>query len=351
MKLNHAYPALLALLLTLALAGCRREPLPESGDAIRFSVSYAGISSAPTKAVTYPTVVAPGNLLEKNGVTVPVWGSLTVNGNKSNVFKDESLPLVCTVTGTTDEDRTVSWNYTKGRYYWNRTASYQFRSAFAPGHDSDVKGSADEVKVDFSGGYDLMVAATAVPAGNSQEAKLVFRHASSAVRFYCVDPTRGDGDAANFTLTSFKLKNIVTKGTLTYSGTSTVEADATVSGWTYGADDKVGDVFSRPASGELSWPWEVPGVNVTDRYAAVSDWFYFVPLDLADDAEIEFSFTMADTGQTIDVTRKLKEVTPAWVAGRMYAYFLVFQPVGIEFSVKWNDWDWDHPVETPLVNP
>ena len=50
MKHNATYPTLAALLLTLAFAGCKQEPLPESGDAIRFAVTPAVTSGLQTKA-------------------------------------------------------------------------------------------------------------------------------------------------------------------------------------------------------------------------------------------------------------------------------------------------------------
>lgn len=322
MRLNAAYPVLLTF-LTLALAGCRQEPLTANGNVIRFSVSYADISSASTKA-DLPTVKDPQNYLEVDKTTVPVWGYLQKSGEAArNVFNDKFLSLKF-------YENSNSWDY-EGEYYWDQSATYQFRSVFTKGHEK-YSGDADKVSITYDGypdDYDLMVAATSVPSGDSQRANLQFRHACSAVRFFCVDPTRGNSTSANYTLTSFSLKNVVTAGTLTFDGTSTASSTA-VNGWSLGA--KVAEVYSLPS------PKDVPSnTGAAEAAALTEDWFYFVPQDLSA-AEIVFSFKVKETGQTVDVTRNLKALTATWEAGKIYSYFIVIQPTDIQFDAKWSDW-------------
>lgn len=324
MKLNAAYPALLALLLTLALAGCGREQLSAEGGVIRFQVNTADISSSLTKYDLPAVDDIPGDFLRKNGNTVRVWG--TVN---SAVLFDPYLVLTCDGNGSS-----ASWNYAGSPYYWNMTAAYQFRSAFTNGHDSDLgSASVASVTVNYSGGYDLMVAATSLASGDPKSATLNFGHACSAVRFYCVDPTRtSTATTANFNITSFKLNNVSKTGTLTFSD-----------GMAWAPASPTAEAYTLPAA---SLPWPVPS-NIDDKEAALTDWFFFVPQNLENNnASIEFSFAPTGTEYTgidhsIDVKYYLKNAattSPTWEAGMMYTYFIVLDPAGIQFNVDWTDW-------------
>ncbi len=322
MKLNAAYPALLALLLTLALAGCGREQLSAEGSVIRFQVNTAEISSSLTKYDLPAVDDIPGDFLRKNGNTVRVWGTMN-----SAVLFDPYLVLTCDGNGSS-----ASWNYAGSPYYWNLTAAYQFRSVFTDGHDSDLgAASAASVTVNYSGGYDLMVAATSLASGDPKSASLDFGHACSAVRFYCVDPTRSSSAAtANFNIKRFTLNNVIQTGTLTFG-----------SGMAWTPASPTAEVYSLPAA---SWP--VPSDN-DDTAAALTPWFFFVPQNLASNASIEFSF--APTGPeyvglpdpTVDVKFLLKDASSTWVAGKMYTYFIVLDPVSIGFTSSIQPWPTD----------
>jgi hypothetical protein len=311
MKLNAAYPALLALLLTLALAGCGREQLSAEGSVIRFQVNTAEISSSLTKYDLPAVDDVPGDFLRKNGNTVRVWGTMD-----AAVLFDPYLVLTCDGNGSS-----ASWNYAGDPYYWNMTAAYQFRSAFTNGHDSDLgSASAASVTVNYSGGYDLMVAATSLASSDPKSATLYFGHACSAVRFYCVDPTRSSSAAtANFNIKSFKLNNVSETGTLTFSN-----------GMAWNPEPPTAEVFT------LSTEWPVPSNN-DDATAALTPWFFFVPQNLASsNASIEFSFAPAGTeyagiDQSVDVKYFLKDASTTWEAGKMYTYFIVLDPAAIEF--------------------
>lgn len=314
MRLNAAYPALLALLLTLALTGCRREQLSAEGGVIRFQVNTAEISSSLTK-YTLPAVDdIPGDYLRKDWNTVRVWGTM----NDAVLF-DPYLVLTCHGGGSS-----ASWDYSGDPYYWNLTAAYQFRSVFTNGHDSDIgAASAAGVTVNYAGGYDLMVAATSLASTDNKTATLNFGHACSAVRFYCVDPTRtSTATSANYNIKSFKLNSVATTGTLTFG-----------SGMAWSPAAPTAEVYTMPTT---SLPWPVPSNN-DDATAALTPWFFFVPQDLASsNASIEFSF--APTGpeyagieQSVDVKYFLKDASTTWEAGKMYTYFIVLDPAAIEF--------------------
>lgn len=329
MRRSVAYPALAALLLTLALAGCRREPLPASGEPIRFTVSPAGVSSAPTKT-DLPAVAAPADRLDRDENTVRVWGTYQEgSAPEANVFAEPYLVLTCSGMGAS-----ASWSYDSGRYYWNRSASYKFRSVFTDRHDVDIQNgsSVNSVSVNYSGGYDLMVSGITVPAADQQSANLRFMHACSAVRFYCVDPYRGNGAPKNY-ISTFRLTNISATGTLVYDGNSS-SSTAVLTGWT--SIGTPGDVTDT----KVTLPWGVPDINVEDTEdAALTPWFYFVPQTLGSDTHIQFSITAGD--HTVVVDRPLNEgsLPDAWVAGQKYTYFIVIQPtISFDFTVTpWNE--------------
>lgn len=314
MRLNAAYPALLALLLTLALAGCRREQLPADGGVIRFTVNTAEVSSALTKYDLPDVDDIPGDFLRKNGNTVRVWGSMN-----SAILFDPYLVLSCEGNGIS-----ANWNYAGDPYYWNLTAAYQFRSVFTDGHDTEIgSASASSVTVNYSGGYDLMVAATSLGSSDAKSATLTFGHACSAVRFYCIDPTRSStATTANFNITSFKLNNVAKTGTLTFGD-----------GMVWALASSTAEAYTLPAA---SLPWPVPS-NHDDETAALTPWFFFVPQNLANsDASIEFSFApagpeYASIEQGVDIKYFLKDASTAWEPGMMYTYFIVLDPAAIEF--------------------
>lgn len=325
MKLNRTYPALLALLLMATFAGCRQEPLPASGDVLRFTVSSVGVSSATTKAdPVLPAATLPGDKLDVNGNKVTVWGTLTEGGTSRNVFNTATLDLMCSKTGT----GSATWDYSGTRYLWNPAATFQFRSVFTDNHDADIQsGSSSQITVNYSGDYDLMAAYTAVPAAASQSAQLVFLHATSAVRFFVIDPSRADGESANYTISNFALKGVSKTGTLTFTGSGS-PTPVTQAEWTSATPAET----AYAATGLLK---SVPNGNVTDEQAALTGWLYFVPQVLPSEAKVTFSFTAVAGGQTIDVERSL---SGTWAPGVAYTYYILIQPNAIDVTVQWTDW-------------
>lgn len=345
MKHNYTYPALLALMMTVALAGCQQDPLPET-DAIRFSVASATVET--TKAdnpneVSY--LIAEGNAIK-------VWGSLKENDSWADVFVN--TPETVTYNKPAGSS-TLSWNYTNTRY-WNRNATYRFRAVYAPGHESDIQAASasDKALVSYSmtnsQGYDLMVASTPeisaltqVTSGNPA-VNLTFRHAGSAVRFLFY---KADSDANDYSINHFELKYLYTAATLEYLGTGTTAAPASpevaISEW------KLGDTPARtPSAYASASSLAVP--KASDGAAAATDkeWFFVIPqaLDNTDgDASLYFRFTVGTGGsaQQMTVTLDLEKYgTPAasvtWEPGKMYTYRIKIAPKDIKFTVAWTDW-------------
>jgi hypothetical protein len=290
--------------------------LSAEGGVIRFQVNTAEISSSLTKSQYQLPVVddLPDDFLRKDGNKVRVWGTMD-----AAVLFDPYLVLTCNGNGNS-----ASWDYDGDRYYWNMTAAYQFRSVFTNDPDTEIRSgaSASSVTVDYKGGYDLMVAAKSLASSDAKSsASLYFGHACSAVRFYCVDPTRtSTAYDPNFNIKSFKLNNVSKTGTLTYNG----------NGMAWAPDSPTAEVFT------LSTEWPVPSNN-DDATAALTPWFFFVPQNLENsNASIEFSFAPTGTeyagiDQSVDVKFFLKDASTTWEAGKMYTYFIVLDPAAIEF--------------------
>ena len=349
MRHNHTYPALLALMLTATLAGCQQDPLPET-DAIRFSVASATVET--TKADD-PNVES---YLIADGKAIKVWGSFKEGEDWTDVFVNKPETVTC----SKPDGGIASWSYENTRY-WNRNASYRFRAAYAPGHESDIQAASasDKALVSYSmtnsQGYDLMVASTPeisaltqVTSGNPA-VNLTFRHAGSAVRFLFY---KADSDANDYAINHFELKYLYTAATLEYSGTGTTAAPASpevaISEW------KLGNTPARTASA-YAWTatdadpsWPVP--TATTGAGAVNDreWFFVIPqaLDNTDgDASLYFSFTVGTgtNAQLMTVTLDLEKygTTPTsvtWEPGRMYTYRIQIAPKDIKFTVAWTDW-------------
>ena len=349
MKHNYTYPALLALMMTVALAGCQQDPLPET-DAIRFSVASATVET--TKAdnpneASY--LIAEGNAIK-------VWGSLKENDSWADVFVN--TPETVTYNKPAGSS-TLSWNYTNTRY-WNRNATYRFRAVYAPGHEeTDIQATSASdkavVKYAMSDNYDLMVASTPeisaqtqVTSGNDP-VNLTFRHAGSAVRFLFY---KADSDQNAYYINHFELKYLYTSATLEYSGTGTTAAPASpevaISEW------KLGDTPARTASAyawtatEADPSWPVPTATAGAGAVKDKEWFFVIPqvLDNTDgDASLNFTFTVGTGGsaQQMTVTLDLEKYgTPAasvtWEPGKMYTYRIQIAPKDIKFTVAWTPW-------------
>lgn len=321
MRRHLAYPALAALLLTAALAGCQQESLPASGDAIRFSVSPAEVS-VKTKAgkpddSAYLIAVGKKALL---------YGGFYEGTAAATSLFDGSATLECTaVSGTSS-----TWSYGTQKF-WDKRYTYDFRAVF-PSTATVTAGSSSQVDVsyDMASGYDLMVADTTIYAAyrSANLVSLKFRHACAAVRFLFTDGTN------EYALKSFQLKNIATAGTLNYGAAEP---------WTLSPTDT--KVYSWKLS---SWP--IPDADAqTGEGTAPEGWYYVIPQDLsaaANDAAV-LSFTYAagpnETDQILPVTLKLNtsgstsNITK-WEAGKAYTYKINIQANEIIFTVSFGDW-------------
>ena len=315
MRRLFAYPAILALLLTATFAGCRQEPLPEAGDAIRFSVSNA-ILSAETKA----------SLIDETNIgAIKLYGSKLPEGatTKVSFFGADGNEASTTLAKSGS-----AWAYTPIKY-WEHNASYDFRAVY-PSTANVTTGSSDAIVVsDFSIGssYDLMVASKAGVTSAAQAGTAVpleFKHACAAVRFLFQDGTN------DYYIKSFTLSGITTSGTMTYPGTNELLT------------------WSNYGDTAYSWPgtsWEVPA---TYGETGLEGWYFVVPQTLGDTATLSFTYKVGANGnQDLPVTIPLKYVNTedatknvtSWDRANAYTYKIQIHANAIEFSVGWTDWE------------
>ena len=326
MKRYFSHTALAALLLTVALAGCQREPLPGDGAVIRFSVASPVISAEETKA-TDPDKPHERTYLVQKTRPVKLFGCSTETGSTERTLLFDDVALSCT-----DLD-TEKWEYSPLKY-WIQDGTHDFRAVFpapAAGNYSYDKDN-DELDVQFTMGPDdeLLVASAQYSAASRTNDKVAlnFQHACAAVRFLFTDGTN------EYVLKSFQLENITTAGTLSYGSTTT---------WTPSSTDT--KVYPWALSS-----WAIPPADAqTGEGTAPEGWYYVIPQSLsttADDAAV-VSFTYAvgpgATDQVLPVTLKLNtsgstsNIT-AWEAGKIYTYKISIQANAIDFDVTWTDW-------------
>lgn len=327
MRRIFTYPAFLALLLTVALAGCQKEPRPLTDDVIRFSVSSVGISSASTKAdPLIPGLQKPADPLVEFGCQVKVWASLsTDNTTWKSVFDNPSFML---------ENVKGAWTYS-GDKYWNRDASYKFMGLYPVDADFQSDSNVDLLKVNYkNNAQDLMVATTKLAGAGAKKVDLAFLHMCSAVRVYFVDPDRGE-QAVRYKITDFKLQNLYMAGTLTIN-------QLTSPNWATSGERTTG--YSWPETPGSTWdvPSDYTEFPKTEDKAA--PWLFFIPQELADNSALSFTYevNMGDgSTQLLPVTipiNKHNETDIVWAPGMVYSYYVMIRPTGIKFTVEWTDW-------------
>ena len=339
MRRHFAYTAVLALLLTVALAACRREPLLIPGDAIRFSVDpTVSVSSALTKAGDDPTTE---DYLVAHGNAIRVWGDYTTNGGTSwtSPFPGTDITCAWAVGGT------PSWNYTPVQS-WVDNATYRFRAVFPTTADIQTTGTnktgGDKLVVQYTlpgENYDLMVAsAPSVPStdqiGNTLP--LSFRHACAAVRFLFQE--NDPKTEVLYYIKEFQLLNLYTQGTLTYTGNS-ASAGVTTAEWHYDAARTT--VYTWSDGGDDANRWAVPAEKENfDAFPTGYKWFFMIPQPLSvNDGKTPSVYIKYQAGTgVIESTIPLPE-TDSFVAGNKYTYVINLIPkeTGITLSVE--PWD------------
>lgn len=331
MRLNHAYPALLALMLTATLAGCGREPLPVADRAIRFSAGPAASTSLETKTDGQPS--AAGTALIKDGSSVKLYGSAASATDPLFAGTD----LICT-----ESSGTFTWGYTPLRY-WDQGATYYFRAVFTDGNDSKIDATdsnSDQVVVAYamSDNYDLMVASTPGISANTQvdngnpAVGLVFLHACAAVRF---NFTKAADDNTDYTIAAFSLRYVHVGATLTYDG-----GDSSASGAAVALTDWAPTATDRPENAYTA-------ATSIGSVPATAGWFFMVPQALYDgstsatDASVRFSYTIGTDATPHVVTlnlEKFKDAPVTWEPGKTYTYNIEIHPETINFTVTCENW-------------
>lgn len=328
MRRYLAYPALLALLLTTAFAGCQREPLSGSGDAICFSVAPAVVSAEQTKADD-GRPHGEGYLLQTT-VPVKLYGGLS--GSTDLLFN--GVELLCT------DAQANTWTYSPLRF-WVKNSTHNFRAVFPPkdsGQSYDVASDELTVVYDMASSYDLMVASAEQETATrtSNQVNLPFEHACAALRFRFTD---ANGDTApNFEITSLELQNLSKTGTLTYKGVSGTAAAS----MNWAPDARVAAAYTWTAS------TSDPAMDVDEENKMFKDWFYVIPQTLTYDANqttihaaIHFTYTLTDGLNTQDMQATLNldtASTPEWARANAYTYDIKIQPNAIVLDVTWTDW-------------
>lgn len=320
-------------LLTLAFASCQEEPLPESGDAIRFSVAPATAAAVGTKA----DLPDESNYLIYDGSKIGVWGSYKVGeGAWTDVFvpDDATQPeLPKTVTCSKPADA-ATWSYTTPRY-WNRKASYRFCAVFPTTAAVQDGSGSDKVIVNYPSlpGYDLMVASSPLidaATNGSNPVNLKFEHAGAAVRFLFAKTA---GDTKTYNVTGLTLQNISVGGTMTYKGASN-DGGASISWALAAAGTATPWTVTKPVPEATT---DVPFDIITDP-----EWIFTVPQTLdATSATVFPALTVNYTvdGQALEVTLNLKTTKiTKWEIGKAYTYKIMVNPNAIDLTVEWTDW-------------
>jgi hypothetical protein len=302
--------------------------LPETGDAIRFSVS-SPILSVETKA----------DLVDDSNIgAVKLYGSKLSAGATDKVTFFGADGSASSTTLAKDPDG--AWAYTPIKY-WEQGATYDFRAVYPSDANVTTASNSDEIVVSgFSIGssYDLMVAAktgvsSAAQAGTA--VPLEFKHACAAVRFLFQD-----GDK-NYFIKSFSLSGVTTSGTMTYNAANALP--------TWGS-------LGTTAYSWAGTSWEVPAAY---DETGLEGWYFVVPQDLGDDAKLSFTYTVGSDGtQVIPVTIPLKggvgvntSSVTSWARANAYTYKIKIQANAIDLDVKWGAWLGSDEHEYDLFDP
>lgn len=294
----------------VAFTGCRREPLPDAGNAIRFSVG-------PEVLVEMQTKAALPSETDFQGLPIALYG-ISTKGGSSQVLFDGTTNL------TYNEGK---WSYSPTKY-WNQGAAYNFRTVSPAGAIIDGgSASTESGKVEANyGDYDLMVASnheiTSLASTSSvAPVSLSFSHAGSAVSFGF---RKGANESRTCNITSFKVDGICTTGKMTYS-------------WSVGDKKDVITPAADASSKTTVWSWsestdETPW-SLTADYQYFDGWHLAVPQTLAG-AKVHFTYKFEDESQERSATLSIPNAT--WQPGMVYKYQIditVFT-LGLDFTIQ-----------------
>ena len=304
MRKHTTYSVFVALLLTVAFSSCRREPLPEN--AILFSVGPEVNVEAATKA---------GSPADQGYNEIKLYGSTA----SFTVF-DGTLLTKNSTSGV--------WEYSPLKY-WELGQTYKFR-AVCPATADIKSGSSASVGIDFgttttNGNYDLMVATAQDQTTQTTKVPLQFHHACAAVGFVF---TKSGNVSADCTVSSFKLNNLYTSGTLTYSSTDPAASIASGN-------------WNLATSKTATW---TPGGTWGTVPTAVQ-WYFVVPQTLSD-ASLEYTYTFGtDAAKTVPLS--LPAAT--WEPGKAYKYTIDIAMSKIDVQIEaWDSYEvWTGDIAFP----
>lgn len=307
MRRNAIYPVLSALLLTLALAGCRREALPEDGKAIRFSVEPAVAVDLQTKA--FDALPTEADFKSKD---IMIYGTVTRGTAPEVLFGGETLLSFNTAEGI--------WKYDPLRY-WQQSGQYDFR-AVSP-YDAAISGSSaaksDTVKTSFRENDDLMVASNHTATSNP--VTLAFSHAEAAVRFVF---KKGASETRTVQVTHFEVNNMYSSGSMKYYWDANANKD--IIDWT-------------PSGLKDAWLSTDTPLTLSDSYQPVDGWHLVVPQTLGSDAKLSFSFTVEGEDDTNYAVFPIPSGHNTWEPGKTYEYQIDIDILSIDLSFTVDSWD------------
>lgn len=351
MKNRICIYSLIALLL---LSGCGKDSHVERQCGTR-AITFDAVHSSVSVETKADKPVNIGELIAV-GKTVSVFGVRVEGLTQEDVFVNQTLrcdevpdPLTPSVTYSS------VWSYTPLKY-WKNSGIYYFSAVYPYIADASIDNEYF-LNVTYRAGdnADLMVArgyrdVTGVDGTNP--VPLVFRHATSAVRFLFGKASSSASD--DYKITDFRLEGVAPNGTLKVLAKSEVNPAIIQSNWRPGA-----------ASTLFNWSANTPGDRITvvhpddndsgttndednpDLYTtlthAKAGWFYMVPQTLTAASAVRFSVSY--NGQTPVTTvlsienRDGEPGADVWGPNRVYNYFITLNQSGIDLTVTCTPWD------------
>jgi len=328
----------------LLLSGCGKDPYAgKDAGPISFSATTESVSveTKGEKPENIGELIDVGKEVSVFGVRIEGLTSTKIFDNRKLICEavpDPATPLV---------EYSSVWSYTPLEY-WQNTGEYYFSAVYP--YDSDAYVDNDYfLHVSYRAGdnKDLMVARAyrdVTGLDGTNPVPLVFRHATSAVRFLFGKSSASDAD--EYKLTDFRLEGVALSGSLKVLSQSEYNPVIIQSNWTCG-----------PAGNLINWTAATTGDRVTvvhpddssdpDDYTAAPDspsgWFYMVPQTLTAASAVRFSVSY--NGQTPVTTvlsienRDGEPGADVWGPNRVYNYYITLNQNSIDLTVTYTPWD------------
>lgn len=244
---------------------------------------------------------------------------------------------------------------------WETTGHYYFAAVWPSASYPDVRLDASSVSINYQAGdshnVDLMLAREdrdRSNGGGTEAVNLLFKHACSAVRFLFGKTS----DATNYVLTSFKLIDLETNGTLTVPLAST-SPSAIADGWHLsGSRNELFTWTAFDPSDYIAIPLPDYSKENTDKDAFINSfgdskkgWFYMLPQTMSASSAVEFKIrAIINNGGNIEYGNEIltrlsiedrDDVVGAdrWIPNDVYNYYVTITQKGMSINVVTTSWD------------